>query len=449
MGVINDSFVSFAVKFEEGKSAALEGDIENARKILSPIAREIPSHPASYFLCLVESKFGNLDSCEEYCSKFLAHNAKHPGMRTISARLFMARGELGNAQKELDIALKASPGHQAALRAQDELKRLNRQKTARDTLSKLSSRGLNKLIHFRRIKEAGRLRKMRPVKKWDADLLEATIAYFHNAPDVSSALTNFVPELIGDAVEFGYCTWPWKIQSLIKGRTVLDVGCGFGGYAIGFLCAGAKSYTGIDPAMKLDEKRMRNKRLRQWVPVQRSARDIMEIVPAIELRQVSTRDIIGEKRFDVVCLHNVTEHLMNIEGVFDDISKLLVSGGKIVFLHHNYYGWSGHHMRPHHPDVLEEENPEHLKYCDWNHIKIMDDIPEDHYIKTSLNRIRIGELKKLTENYFRIESWEHKYSPKVVLQRLTPEIQEGVFKVRDDLTTEELKTNAVYCVATL
>ncbi|QUS58251.1 class I SAM-dependent methyltransferase [Pseudovibrio brasiliensis] len=430
--------------FELGKKAALDGEIDKARDFLRPIADANPYHPAAFFLCQIESRKGILNNCDKYCLTFLSKHPQHAGMRTISALLHIAKGDLRQAEVELKIALNTNPKHRRALNIHQQVVWLRRQEEARNALEIITAAEASKLT---KLKAARRLKKICPADDWDNHELQAKVAYFHNSVNIKQSLKSFEPELIEKAVELGYCTWPKKIQRHVKGKHVLDVGCGFGGYAFGYLCAGAKSYTGIDPAMSLSEKRMRNKRIRQWVEVPRSAQEIASSIEDIELLQTSTHELLGQNTYDVVCLHNVTEHLLDIKNVFSDIAKLLAKNGKLIFLHHNFYGWSGHHMTPHNPSVLDTKNPEHLKFCDWNHISIVEDLPADHYLHTNLNQLRIGEMQKLTEDFFKIKTWELRPSPDSVLKRLTPEIIEKIQGALPDFTTEELETNAVFCIA--
>jgi SAM-dependent methyltransferase len=430
--------------FELGKQAALDGDIDKAREFLRPIADVVPYHPAAFFLCQVESRKGILDNCERYCLTFLSRHPQHAGMRTIAALLHIAKGDIDQAENDLKIALNTNPKHQRALKVLRQVSWLRGQGEVRDALKIVSAAQSSKLS---KLKAARSLKNIAPANDWDNQELQAKVAFFHNSGNVKRALRNFDPELIEKAVELGYCTWPQKIQHHVKGKHVLDVGCGFGGYAFGYLCAGVKTYTGIDPAMSLNEKRMRNKRIRQWVEVPKSAQEIASTIEDIELLQTSTHELVGKNTYDVICLHNVTEHLSDIKSIFSDIAKLLSKNGKLIYLHHNFYGWSGHHMAPHNPSALDTNNPEHLKFCDWNHINIVKDLLKDHYLHTNLNQLRVGEMRKLTQDFFKIKTWELRPSPDSVLKRLTPEVIKKTQGVLPDITTEELETNAVFCIA--
>ncbi|AWF83266.1 methyltransferase type 12 [Microbulbifer sp. A4B17] len=434
--------------FEQGKQAALAGEIDLARELLRPISNLNPFHPATYFLCYAESKNGSILNCDKYVLTFISRYPHHVGMRIISTMLNIAKGDIDQAEKDIKIALKYNPEHKRALKLFDQVKIMRIEKNAREAIEILdTSRSHPAFSRLSRSKAAKQLKKIKPLEDWDNNELQAKIAFFHNCSNIRHALKNFNSDLITSAVELGYCSWPKKLHKYVQGCNVLDVGCGFGGYAMGYLCAGANSYTGVDPAMVLDSRRVRNKRIRKWVNAPMSGQDIIDLIPDIDLHQCSTRDLVGVKTFDTVCLHNVTEHLLEIEDVFEDIAGLLTKGGKIIFLHHNFYGWSGHHMPPHNLSVLDENNPDHLKFCDWNHINIFQQLPHDHYLHTHLNRIRIDELRSLTRKYFNIDTWELQPSHDNIMQRLTPEIKTRAREEIPDITLDEMKTNVVFCVA--
>lgn len=91
----------------------------------------------------------------------------------------------------------------------------------------------------------------------------------------------FQPDLIRTAVEFKYIHWPKHLQRLVKGRDVVDVGCGMGLHGIGFVLSGVRGYTGCDPILDLDSDMVKNaRRLRRescgWTP-----RQIMQQFPQL------------------------------------------------------------------------------------------------------------------------------------------------------------------------
>jgi SAM-dependent methyltransferase len=296
--------------------------------------------------------------------------------------------------------------------------------------------------------EAARaLQRCDPGPDWTKDPRQATIAYFHHATDLEWALRNYDAHLVDVSTRFDYVAWPKRIQQYVRGKSVLDVGCGFGGFGMGFLIAGTASYAGLDPAMELDSSRAKNKRLRKWADMGVTPRQIADALPAIRLFQSSSEDKSFDETFDTIALHNVTEHLMQLEEVLSGLTRLCKPDTDLVFHHHNYYCWNGHHLPPNQPAQLDENDPKHQAVYDWRHINALPHLPDDHYIMTSLNRVRLDELKELTEKYFDIVRWDEILSSEQTLARLTPDVVERVRAVVPDITERELTVNAVFAVA--
>ena len=250
------------------------------------------------------------------------------------------------------------------------------------------------------------------------------------------------------ASAFGYFGWPVKIRAHVAGRRILDVGCGSGTYGIGFATLGALEYHGLDPMLEMDSDTVRHKKRREaggqtrresfgWTPA-----EICALFPQIALVRGSFEDVAPADRsrgFDLVTLHNVTEHLMDIETVLAGCAALTAPGGKLVFNHDNFSGWKGHHMDPKRPEHIDMTDPEQRKYVDWNHLDF--DPPPGHYFTYGLNRIRLDALRAAVEAHFRIETWdeiENDYG------RLTPEI----LTRHPDYSRRELAVANVFCVAT-
>ena len=117
---------------------------------------------------------------------------------------------------------------------------------------------------------------------------------------------------------FGYGSWPKKVGRYVKGREVLDIGCGRGLHGIGYLKQGARSYLGVDPGIDLDSDLAKNQRTKQWIGFGWTSRDLMQAIPGFRLMPGSVEDLDADAQFDVVVMHTVTEHLMNIENVFSE-----------------------------------------------------------------------------------------------------------------------------------
>lgn len=283
--------------------------------------------------------------------------------------------------------------------------------------------------------------------KWHLDGDQAKIAHFANAADEQVACANYHPYLIEKSAEFNYLTWPRHIGKYIRGRSVLDIGCGFGAFGTAFFASGAASYTGIDPQMPLDSTTVKNKRIRAKADLGMSPRDIMAACPDIRLMNCRFEELEGVERFDVVTLHNVTEHLHGIREILPSLKNLLADDGLLIFHHHNFYCWNGHHLRPNQPQQYDEKSPEQARIVDWNHIIVAPDMPEGHYFNQNLNQIRLDEIKQITEDNFDILVWEEVPSTPATLARFNEDILAKLQDFDPTLTPRDLRINAAFCVA--
>jgi SAM-dependent methyltransferase len=257
---------------------------------------------------------------------------------------------------------------------------------------------------------------------------------FHKDPDAAcrayfifnrrsfASWRNFHRDMIRRAVEFDYLSWPRKIADDVRGRDVLDVGCGTGLHAVGFLVVGVKNYTGLDPILDLHDDRSKNLRKRRkesfgWTPAQ-----VQRRLPRVELISGTFEQVAPERTFDIAVLHNVTEHLINIEEVFEGVWQRLRPDGRIVFNHHNYYCWNGHHQPPKFVAEIDPDDPAQRKFLDWNHLEL--DPETEASLAGKLNRIRLDEIRALTERFFDIDTWDEIPSgPDRGAGRLTDEIR--------------------------
>ena len=258
------------------------------------------------------------------------------------------------------------------------------------------------------------------------------------------SLRNLSLPLLEAAIRRKNVHWPLLIARYLRGKDVLDVGCGRSLYGVSFLFAGAKSYTGVDPRLDLDSNVIKDSsalhgrfEVSPWTP-----RRLMDRLPGLVYVSGLTSDLSKGSTFDVLAMHNVTEHLMKIDDAFEEFATLVRPGGRIVFRHPNYYSWGGHHMRPRTPAEIIDGDPQQALYRDWEHLRDRPDWPDK--IALRQNRIRPGDLRKVVARHFEIELWQTYRSLQIEGgERLTPEI----LARHPDFTEEEMLTQAIVCVA--
>jgi SAM-dependent methyltransferase len=431
------------------KAALHEKDWNSARRLLAPLVAEQPHGMGAFMLARAELEADRPAVAAPLVAAFRARRPKHVGARMLAARIHLANGELDRADAEAREAKELQPDRDGISAL---LENIADARNASDVDRHLAviRRGL---VEARRtgptaemLRSAAALHDREPGPDWPRNARQASIAYFHHSSDLESALRNYDPHLIEVSCEFEYVTWPKRIQQYVKGRSVLDVGCGFGGFGMGFLIAGATEYTGLDPAMELDSSRARNKRLRKWADMGVTPRDIARALPAIRLVQASSEETDLDETFDTISLHNVTEHLLRLDDVLAGLTRLCKPTTNVVFYHHSFYCWNGHHLAPNEPAQLDEADPRHREVYDWRHVNALSDLPDNHSFNTQLNRVRLDELRKVTERYFDVVRWEEIPSSQATLERLTPDVIERVREAVPDITERDLLVKAVFGV---
>ena len=254
----------------------------------------------------------------------------------------------------------------------------------------------------------------------------------------------YQPDLIARAYEFGYLGWPSKVREFVARKDILDVGCGPGLHGIGYIVAGAKSYLGLDPIVKPDVDRVKNLVARTKEPFGWTPNQISEIIAPWHVSPAAVGDIELVRRFDVATLHNVTEHLHDLENIFADIALRLRKGGKILYNHHNYYCWNGHHLPPKTIAQIDISDPAQLEMIDWGHVEYAP--KPEHYIARGLNRVRLDEIIAITEKYFEVE----------VIEEIPSRADTGANRVSNEirqrypyLQDRDLLTQNLFCLATV
>lgn len=198
--------------------------------------------------------------------------------------------------------------------------------------------------------------------------------------------------------------WARKFRPYIQGCDVVDIGCGTGAHGFGFLLAGARSYTGVDPFMDLRRQGIRNGRTGDWVEFGWTAEEIMAEVPRIRLLSKAFDSLNASETFDVAMLHKVTEHMPDLSAELGAVARRLRPGGQMIFNHHNFFCWNGHHAVPKRISDIDLSDPEQRQYVDWGHIGF--EPPLGHDFLTNLNRLRIHEVREFTEKHFDIVQWD-------------------------------------------
>jgi SAM-dependent methyltransferase len=252
----------------------------------------------------------------------------------------------------------------------------------------------------------------------------------------------FYPELILRAQNMGYLRWPAEIADHLSGKRVLDVGCGRTLHSIGVLTAGATSYLGIDPELRLDTDKIKDLVTKKKVRFGCNGHAISKMFPPISFLQCRVEDLQVQDQFDVALMHMVTPHLHDLETALSSTASHLVEGGKLIIKHRNFYAWNGHQGVPNTIDAIDLSDPRQRDLIDWEHLNF--DPPEEHYIARKLNRATLGELREALLKAFDILVWEPTLSTaKQGLGRLNDDIRSR-YPALDD---EDFETQSVLCIA--
>ncbi|MDD2553418.1 MAG: class I SAM-dependent methyltransferase [Desulfotomaculaceae bacterium] len=249
-------------------------------------------------------------------------------------------------------------------------------------------------------------------------------------------------DFLGNYPQWTDCGW---VQTYLpyhhnlKGKRILDVGCGNSLFAYALVQAGVSSYTGIDSNAEVF-----NPQNDDWAKTIHSYRKtlIKKYPNLISYQMMSADDMqFQDETFDLAIAVTVTEHLPNPEETFKEIYRVLVPGGYFFFSHHNFYGWDGHHQGPYNVNELEGELTDTQKtVLDWRHLEA-----DIEYENTYLNKIRWYKLRELVSKQFFIITWDTKYSyEQRGIARLTNEI---LNKYSSKYTYEDLAVLENICLS--
>ncbi|MEX2963855.1 methyltransferase [Microbulbifer sp. TYP-18] len=436
----------------EARRLRIGGEIDAALDLLLRCTPERPHLWLSLEISRCYLLRGEMDRAEQTLADFEGPESERVGLVMQYGRIREQRGELQAAADHYRRALLLDSDSTAAARCLERVQATLDAEAHRASLESL-------VDEIERILGAGageldalltRLRDYLPFierSRWDEDGLYARAAHILFNWDCREALANYHPALIDMSVSLGYLIWPRRIQRYVQGRSVLDVGCRFSAYGAGFLAAGASSYTGLDPQLEMDGLRAKNKRTREWSQMPMTGREAMKLLPGLHLIQGKSEDIAHTQQYDCIVMHNVTEHLMDIDRVFEGLVPLMHQDSKMIFLHHHYYSWNGHHRPPIRLSQYDPQNEQHRRYADWQHVIGIGQIPPDDYLFRNLNRVTLNALRTLVDRLLDIEIWEEQRDTEDILARLTPDIVEEAAR-QHDVGYEDLATRSVFCVAT-
>lgn len=107
------------------------------------------------------------------------------------------------------------------------------------------------------------------------------------------------------------------IDSLFKGKSALDLGCGYGPSTL-LLSEHAKSVTGIDINKYEEWKQFKNKKIKF-------------------IKANSSKLPFKDNTFDCVYLKDLLHHIKDIDMTFNEIKRVTKQGGSVVVLEGNRY----------------------------------------------------------------------------------------------------------------
>ncbi len=118
-------------------------------------------------------------------------------------------------------------------------------------------------------------------------------------------------------------------QPALEGKSVLDVGSGWGRMATDLAKAGARSVLGLDIVPRLVEFATANVAARHPL-----------LAGRVEFRCLDLGDLDPAARFDVIVSKDTFEHILDLEGMLEAMKRHLNPGGRI------YAGWGPLYKSP-------------------------------------------------------------------------------------------------------
>lgn len=143
------------------------------------------------------------------------------------------------------------------------------------------------------------------------------------------------------ALSFGS---PTKDLNFLRGKNVLDVGCGFGAMAVACQRAGVSKYLGVDPwlfgsrAARLDDKDPGYLLAYERAMPEQDRDNFSFFMGYVE-------NIQGKARFDVAVFMDVLEHIPNPAPIISALYRLLKPKGIVIAnTAPHWYSAMGHHL---------------------------------------------------------------------------------------------------------
>lgn len=251
-------------------------------------------------------------------------------------------------------------------------------------------------------------------------------------------LPSFI-RLFRGAVALDHCELPLQLKSFCHDRDLLHLSCGQSLNCVVFRALGARTYTGVDESISLVRKKFRSRSSKETVDLGLSLSDVTRLMPGITFLK-SDRISLADA-FDGVVLQGA-HRILDLERTFAQLHRALRPRGQIWFSHDNFYAWGGHQGDPKNPSQYDPSDEAQKAFVDWGHVNFAP--PEGHRFRTSLNRMRIIDLRRIVDTYFEVEQWKEVPDRSSIPPRLTPEIR----KKLKGYTEQDLLTKQVICRAT-
>jgi ubiquinone/menaquinone biosynthesis C-methylase UbiE len=195
----------------------------------------------------------------------------------------------------------------------------------------------------------------------------------------------FDPRLMrGRLIEAEHVGRYWWASQFVRGKRVLDAGCGTGYGASALAQGGAREVIGVD----IDEEMLEAARA--------------EVHPSVQLRAADIRQLpFEDDSFDTIVCFETIEHVEHPELAFEEFARVLGDGGLLVISSPNrdeYPPGNPHHRHEYVPEELETVLGEHFanvrlfRQHDWFASAVFDDIAYASEAEDPLERVEVRKV---------------------------------------------------------